>query len=422
MKKSVSAGVTRRDFVTAAMALSAGIPASVKAQGAPIRIGLSMAQTGPLGGGGKAGLLGLQMWRDDVNARGGIIGRKVEMIVYDDQSNPSLVPGIYAKLLDVDKVDLLIAPYSTNLTAPIMPMVKQRGLLLMGNYSFEVNERLQHDMWFNNSPLTDSVAFSSGYFEIGRKLGAKTVAFLAADAEFAQNLATGARNLAVHSGLKVVYDQKYPPNTADFSSMIRAIKATKPDLVYVASYPGESVAIVRAANEIGVGDSVKLFGGGMVGLQFAPIMESLGSQLNGVVNYNPYVPEKSLEFPGLKDFLARYTPKAKAEKIDPLGFYLQPFNYAIGQILDQAITATKGLDQKALAAYIRANEHQTIVGPVRYQRNGEWAEGRVLLIQFTGIKDKDVEQFRLPGKQVIVSPDKYKTGQIRYPYEKARKQ
>ena len=422
MKKSVSAGVTRRDFVTAAMALSAGIPAGVKAQGAPIRIGLSMAQTGPLGGGGKAGLLGLQMWRDDVNARGGIIGRKVEMIVYDDQSNPSLVPGIYAKLLDVDKVDLLIAPYSTNLTAPIMPMVKQRGLLLMGNYSFEVNERLQHDMWFNNSPLTDSVAFSSGYFEIGRKLGAKTVAFLAADAEFAQNLATGARNLAVHSGLKVVYDQRYPPNTADFSSMIRAIKATKPDLVYVASYPGESVAIVRAANEIGVGDSVKLFGGGMVGLQFAPIMESLGSQLNGVVNYNPYVPEKSLEFPGLKDFLARYTPKAKAEKIDPLGFYLPPFNYAIGQILDQAITATKGLDQKALAAYIRANEHQTIVGPVRYQRNGEWAEGRVLLIQFTGIKDKDVEQFRLPGKQVIVSPDKYKTGQIRYPYEKARKQ
>ena len=422
MKKSVSAGVTRRDFVTAAMALSAGIPAGVKAQGAPIRIGLSMAQTGPLGGGGKAGLLGLQMWRDDVNARGGIIGRKVEMIVYDDQSNASLVPGIYAKLLDVDKVDLLIAPYSTNLTAPIMPMVKQRGLLLMGNYSFEVNERLQHDMWFNNSPLTDSVAFSSGYFEIGRKLGAKTVAFLAADAEFAQNLATGARNLAVHSGLKVVYDQRYPPNTADFSSMIRAIKATKPDLVYVASYPGESVAIVRAANEIGVGDSVKLFGGGMVGLQFAPIMESLGSQLNGVVNYNPYVPEKSLEFPGLKDFLARYTPKAKAEKIDPLGFYLPPFNYAIGQILDQAITATKGLDQKALAAYIRANEHQTIVGPVRYQRNGEWAEGRVLLIQFTGIKDKDVEQFRLPGKQVIVSPDKYKTGQIRYPYEKARKQ
>jgi branched-chain amino acid transport system substrate-binding protein len=190
--------------------------------------------------------------------------------------------------------------------------------------------------------------------------------------------------------------------------------------VYVCSYPGESVAIVRGAKEIGVGDSVKMFGGGMVGLQFAPIMESLGSQLNGVVNYNPYVPEKSLDFPGMKDFLLRYTPRAKAEKIDPLGFYLPPFNYAMGQILEQAITATKGLDQKALAKYIRENEHKTIVGPVRYQRNGEWSEGRALLVQFSGIKDKDIEQFRQPGKQVILAPERYKTAVLKYPFEKAR--
>ena len=421
MAKKRAASFTRRKFVATALALPAVYPLGATAQGAPIKIGFSIAQTGPLGAGGKAGLIALQMWRDDINAKGGLLGRRVEMVIYDDQGNPSMTPAIYTKLLDVDKVDLLIAPYGTNPTAPIMPLVKQRGLLLMGNYSFEVNDRPQHDMWFNNSPLTDSITFSSGYFEIGKKIGAKTVAFLAADAEFAQNLATGARSLAIHSGFKVVYDQKYPPNTADFSSMIRAIRATKPDLVYVASYPGESVAIVRAANEIGLGDSVKMFGGGMVGLQFAPIMEALGSQLNGVVNYNPYVPEKSLDFPGLKDFLARYTLKAKAEKVDPLGYYLPPFNYAIGQVLEQAITATKGLDQKALAKYIRDNEHQTIVGPVRYARNGEWAEGRVLLVQFNGIKDKDVEQFRLPGKQVILAPEKFKTGQLKYPYEKARK-
>ena len=421
MKKNLSTGVTRRDFVGAAMALSAGVSTRAMAQAAPIKIGFSIAQTGPLGAGGKAGLIALQMWRDDVNAKGGILGRKVEMIIYDDQGNPAMTPGIYSKLLDVDKVDILFAPYGTNPTAPLMPMVKQRGLLLMGNFSFEVNDKIQHDMWFNNSPLTDSVIFSSGYFELAKKIGAKTVAFLAADAEFAQSLATGARNLALHSGFKVVYDQKYPPNTADFSSMIRAIKATKPDLVYVTSYPGESVAIVRAANEIGVGESVKMFGGGMVGLQFAPIMESLGSQLNGLVNYNPYVPEKSLDFPGLKDFLARYTVRAKAEKVDPLGYYLPPFNYSIGQVLENAIVGTKGLDQKALAKFIRENEHKTVVGNVKYNRIGEWAEGRVLLVQFSGVKDKDVEQFRQPGKQVIVAPEKYKTGQLKYPYEKARK-
>ena len=421
--KQPAKNMARRKFVAAATAATAvsALPHAVFAQGAPIKIGLSIAQTGPLAGGGKAALLGLQMWRDDVNAKGGLLGRKIEMVVYDDQTNPSLTPGIYTKLLDVDKVDLLIAPYGTNPTAPIMPLVKQRGKLLMGNFSFEVNERIQHDMWFNNAPWTDAVAWSSGFMEMGTKRGAKTIAFLAADAEFSGALAGGARSLATHNGLKIVYDQKYPPNTSDFSSMIRSVKASKPDIVFVASYPGESVAIVRAVNEIGVGESVKLFGGGMVGLQFAPIMESLGSQLNGIVNYTSYAPEKTVDYPGLQEFLARYAVKAKVEKVDPLGFYLPPFNYAIGQMLEQAITATKGVDDKALAKYIRENEHKTIVGPIKYGRNGEWATSRVLMVQFNGVKDKDVEQFRQPGKQVILSPDKFKTGELKSPFEKARK-
>src|SRR6185369_2283286 len=102
----------------------------------PIKIGMSMPQTGALGGGGKAALIALQMWVEDINAKGGLLGRKVQFTSYDDQTNPSLVPGIYTKLLDVDKVDLLIAPYGTNVTAPIMPLVKQRDKLLMGNFSF----------------------------------------------------------------------------------------------------------------------------------------------------------------------------------------------------------------------------------------------------------------------------------------------
>src|SRR5512143_2535479 len=118
----------------------------------PIKIGMSMPQTGGLGAGGKAALLALNMWVEDINARGGLLGRKVQFIAYDDQTNPGLVPGIYTKLLDVDKVDLLIAPYGTNVTAPIMPLVKQRDLLLMGNFSFDVNARVRHDKWFNNAP------------------------------------------------------------------------------------------------------------------------------------------------------------------------------------------------------------------------------------------------------------------------------
>ena len=140
--------------------------------------------------------------------------------------------------------------------------------------------------------------------------------------------------------------------------MIRAIRAAKPDMVFIMSYPNDSVAIVRAVNEIGVGESVKLFGGGMVGLQFTPNMVALGSSLNGIVNYNSWVP--GIKHPGIDEFLERYAKRAAEAKVDPLGFYLPPFNYAIGQMLEQAINATKSFDHKTLAAYLRKNEMRTI--------------------------------------------------------------
>src|SRR5437762_568803 len=412
---------TRRKVigVAGAAAVTAALPGRrAFAQAGPGKIGMSMPQTGSLGAGGKAELVAIRMWVDDVNKKGGLLGRKVEFIVYDDQTNPSLTPGIYTKLLDVDKVDLLFAPYGTVPTAPIMPLVKQRGLLLMGNFSFQVNHTVKHDMWFNNLPAPDAQSWFTGFFEQGQKAGAKSIAFLTADQEFAQNLANGAKELAKKGGLKTVYEQNYPPTTTDFSGLIRAIRAAQADMVFVCSYPNDSVAIVRAVNEIGVGSSVKLFGGGMVGLQFTPIMESLGSALNGITNYNSYVP--GMKYPGIEDFLQRYAKRAAEAKVDPLGFYLPPFNYAIGQTLEQAIAATQSIDDKKLAGWLHANEVKSIVGAIRWDKNGEWAKPRVVQAQFRGVVDKDVEQFRQPGKQVVIYPSEYKTGEIVTPFEKAR--
>ena len=195
------------------------------------------------------------------------------------------------------------------------------------------------------------------------------------------------RNLQAASGLPVTGELdatswpalvRYPPATIDFSSMMRAIRAKKPDVVFVASYPSDSTAIIRAVNEIGVGDSVKLFGGGMVGLQYASILESLGSQLNGVVNYHVWAPEKSMDFPGIREFLARYQAKAKQAGVDPLGFYLPPYDYAIGEMLAQAVTATRSLDHKVLAKYIREHEMKTVVGSIRYGPTGEWSNPRMI--------------------------------------------
>jgi branched-chain amino acid transport system substrate-binding protein len=406
--------------IVSALALGAIHSLALAQDKAPIRVGLSIAQTGPLSGAGKSGLLALQIWRDDVNARGGLLGRPVELVVYDDQGNPAMTPGIYTKLLDVDKVDLVVAPYATNPTAPIMPLVKRRDLLLMGNFALDANAQIRHDKYFNNQPWSSAKDSAAPFLGLCNKLGAKTMAILAADAEFAQNLANGVRQELKDYGVEAIYDQNYPPSTVDFSSMIRAIRAKRPDVVFVASYPSDSTAIIRALNEIGVGDSVKLFGGGMVGLQYASIMEALGSQLNGVVNYNVWAPEKTMEFPGMREFLLRYQDKARQANVDPLGFYLPPYDYAIGEMLAQAVTATRSLDHKVLAKYIREHDMKTIVGSIRYGPTGEWAHPRIIYVQFRGIADKDLDQFRSAGKQVIVAPDAFKTGEP-IPFNQVRK-
>ena len=422
-KTTNSASISRRRLLATASAGAAmlGLTSSVGAQQPPIKIGMSMPQTGGLAGGGKASLLGIEIWRDDINAKGGLLGRKVELVVYDDKSSASETPAIYSKLLDVDKVDLLFAPYATVPTAPIMPLVKSRGLLLIGNFSFQVNSKVGHDMWFNNAPWGPADSWAASFLGLGQKAGGKTIALLAADQEFAQNLAVTARDVAKRMNMPIVFDQSYPPNTVEFSSIIRALKAAKPDIVYVASYPPDSAGILRAVNEIGIGDNVKIFGGAMVGLQFGAVMENLGSLLNGVVNYNSWLPEPSMYYDGTKAFFETYTKRAVEAKVDPLGYYLAPFGYASGQLVEQAIKAVGSLDQKAIAKYLRDNEHKTVVGPIAFSADGERKETATLQAQFRGVVDKNIEQFRSPGKQVILFPEKFKSGDLISPFEAARK-
>jgi branched-chain amino acid transport system substrate-binding protein len=412
----------RRTLLGAAIAVAGFSLTPVgAAEPPPIKIGMSMAMTGGLAGGGKASLLGIEIWRDDVNAKGGLLGRKVELVVYDDKSSASETPAIYSKLLDVDKVDLLFAPYATVPTAPIMPLVKQRGMLLIGNFSFQVNSKVGHDMFFNNAPWGPADAWAAAFLDLGQKAGGKTVALLTADQEFAQNLAKTAREVATQRNMPIVFDQAYPPNTVEFSSILRALKATKPDIVYVASYPPDSAGILRAVNEIGIGDSVKLFGGGMVGLQFGPVMANLGSLLNGVVNFNTWLPEPAMYFDGTKAFFDTYAKRAVEAKVDPLGYYLAPFGYASGQLIEEAIKVTGSLDQKTLAKYLREHEIKTIVGPIAFSADGERKETATLQAQFRGIVDKNMDQFKKPGKQVILFPEKLKSGDLVSPFEAARK-
>src|SRR5262244_1179898 len=389
----------------------------------PIKIGLGMALTGGLSANGKPALLAVQIWKDDINKKGGLLGRQVELVFYDDQTNPATVPGIYTKLLDVDKVDLVVSGYGTNLIAPLMPIAMERKLTVLGIFGLANNEKYQYPNYFQISPTGQDPATSTAipFFELAAKQTPKpqTVAIVGADAEYPQTALVGAREVIKRFGFKTLYDKTYPPSTVDYTPIVRSIKATNADIVFVASYPPDSVGMLRAAHEVGL--QPKIFGGGMVGLMFTTFLTSLGPMLNGVVNYDSWVPEKTMMFPGIAEFFKEYQPRATKEGVDTLGYYLPPYAYAAMQVLGDAVTATKGLDQQKIADYIRSNEFNTIVGKVKFGKNGEWAKGRTLMVQYQKVQDGNIEQFRQPGKKPVLYPEELKSGNIIYPYAAALK-
>lgn len=383
----------------------------------PIKIGFGMQLTGPLAASGNAVLLAAQIWAEEVNKAGGLIGRKVELVYYDDQSNPGLVPGIYSKLIDVDKVDLLLAN-STNQVTPAMPLIIQKKRLIMAMFALAVNEPFKYRGFFQMQPFgpNGKESMSQGYFEGAATIEPRpqTIALVGADAEFAKSALEGARGHAARMGLKVVYDKVYPPTTVNFTPVMKSLQATLPDLVFVASYPADTVGIVRTAHEIRL--EAKMFGGTLVGCQYAAVKQQLGEALNGVVGYEQYLPGPTVNFPGIDEMLKKYQGRAAEQGVDPLGYYNPPTAYASLQILGEAVVKTNGLDQKKLWEYIHANSFETVVGNVRFGADGEWVEPRLFTVQFRNIKGNDYQQFTQPGKEVIIYPPKYKSGDLQYPF------
>lgn len=418
--------ISRRSFakLAAATGLAVAAPAvwtSGRAQSGPIRIGASFSMTGPLSS-TKAGLVGLQIWRDDVNAAGGLLGRQVELVTYDDQSTVAQIPSIYSKLVDIDKVDILISPYGAVLSAPVMPFIKQRGRFMMGMFALAGNDGVKSDRYFHSAPWGPDakVNWARGFFDIGKAHGCKRIAVLNADVEFAKVSAAGGKTAAKDLGQEVVFEQSYPPNTSDFSPILRNLRAAQPDAVFVCSYPPDSSALIRGLSEVGVGDSVKLFGGAMVGPQYASSLQALGASLNGIVNFNLFVPEPTMVTPTVTRFLERYTAIAVPEKLDALGYYIPPFYYVAGEMIAAAAAGAGTTDNAAMAKWLHANPVKTLVGTATFNDLGDWTERRVLMTQFQGVKGNDIEQFRQPGRQVILDPPALKSGDLISPFLKAR--
>jgi branched-chain amino acid transport system substrate-binding protein len=404
------------------LAIALAAAAAPASAAAPIRIGFGLALTGSLAANGKMALLGMQIWRDDINKKGGLLGRPVEFVVYDDQSNPANVPGIYTKLLDVDRVDLVVSGYGTNMIAPAMPVVIQHNRTFLSLFGLAVNAQFHYPRYFTITPTGPDapIAVTKPFFEVAAAQNPKpkTLAIVAADAEYPRAASAGVREDAKTFGLQIVYDKTYPPTTTDYTPILQAVKAAHPDAVFVASYPLDTVGIVRAANEVGL--DTKIFGGGMVGLQTTSIKIELGPLLNGIVNYDFWLPAPTMRFPGVMDFLKKYQARAKKEGVDPLGYYLGPWGYTYMQVLGEAVAGCNCLDQNKLADYLRGHTFKTVMGDIKFGPDGELSQPRALMVQFQHVKGNDLDEFKGGKNPIIVWPKKYQDGTVIYPYTAAR--
>jgi branched-chain amino acid transport system substrate-binding protein len=386
-----------------------------------LKIGYCLSLSGGLASNGKTAQLAHQIWQENLNQNGGLLGRPVKLVCLDDQTNPNLVAGLYQRLFEVEKVDLVIGGYGDNSVAPAMPLVMQHKKFFLGLMALAVNAKFNYPQYFVMIPTgpRPNLALTEGFFQIAGQQNPKpeTVAILIADAPFSQSPAQGAKENLARQGMRVIWEGKYPLSTTDFSTYMEDLKRINPDVVFFCSYVNDSIGLVKAMNAAGL--TPKVVGGAMIGPQNGVVKAELGPLLNGLVNYEYWLPVPSLMNPQIQSFIATYQSRAETAGADPLGYYVAPLAYAQLQVLEQAVKAVGSLDDAALAEYTRTATFETVVGKVKFGEGGGWAQPRVLTVQFQNITSNDISEFRKPNTQAVVYPRETASATLIFPYAKA---
>jgi hypothetical protein len=186
-----------------------------------------------------------------------------------------------------------------------MPVAISHNRLFFGLFALAANDKFHYPKYFSMLPFGPEPVktFAEGWFDLAAAQNPrpKTVAIVATDAEFQHKAAESAREHAKAKGIDIVYDRAYPPTTVDFTPIIRSVQAAQPDLVYVSSYPSDTVGILRSVGELGL--DTKMLGGGLAGLQAAAIKMQLAEAANGIVNVDLWEPVPTMQFPGVMDFI-----------------------------------------------------------------------------------------------------------------------
>lgn len=371
----------------AALALATPTRAAEK----PILVGISVSLSGPYAAGGKYSLEGTQLWVDQVNARGGLLGHPVKLVYYDDKSDPNTGVQLYEKLITDDKVDLIVGPYSSAVTSAVSTVAEKHKMAMLGPECADVKV-YSRGYRYNFQSQAQAGRYMLGALTLAKANGYRTLAMLAEDTAMPKAVSSEVSGMAARFGLQVVLNETYPKGSTDFSALVTKLKEAKPDVIFANSFLPDAQGILRQCRELGA--EAKLYAVAIGGAE--PEFGNLGSTANYVFAATPWGP--SMRNKGNAAFVKDYTARFGRGPD-----YHSASNYATMEVLEAAVKQVGAIDQDKIAAALGKLELDTVYGRYQVDARGVQTGFASALLQWQD------------GKQVLVWPEEVAEAKPRLP-------
>jgi branched-chain amino acid transport system substrate-binding protein len=369
--------------------LATAVPAAAQA---PIKIGASISLTGTYAKPGTYQKEGYELCAQEANDRGGLLGRKVEFVIYDDQSTPATGVRLYEKLITEDKVDAVMGPYSSPITEAVAN-VSEKYKKVMVSPLAATTSIFRKGRKYIFMVISPAEVYLEGLVDMAAKRGLKTIAIVNEDTLFTKSSAIGVADLAKKRGLQIVLQEAYPKGNTDFSALLTKIKAANPDVIAASTYFDDAVALTRQMKELNV--NPKMYGVTVGGdlPEFYDLLKQNAEYIYGATQW-----EHTLPYPGQKEFYAAYKAKFNREPA-----YHSAAGYAGCVTYLEAVKRAGTLDADKVREALLKLEMRTMFGDYKVDADGFQLAHKMVMFQWQD------------GKKVTVWPDDLANGKVRYP-------
>lgn len=384
-------------MILALAACGGGGEGNENAASDPITVGISLPLTGDFSEPGKGVQEGYEAWAKAVNDKGGLLGRRVELKILDDQSNADRVVADYEQLIGSDKVDLVVGPFSTRLVVPSARVAQEYGMLFVepAGAAAQVFQQGFKNLFYAAPAVADDHYNHLAEYILAMPADQrpKTAAYAAMDDPFAQGTAYGLKTKLEKAGIRTVVNEVYPPNTTEFGSIAAKIKASGAEILVGGSQYQDGVNLIVALQQLAYQPKLAAFSTAPTNPEFA---KAIGNKTEGILSPTGY--SQDAPYPSNKEFVEKFKAQfGKAPEED------QANGYTTGQVVQAAVEAAgcaeQGECQQKLIDWLHSNKVETVVGPLSWDATGkpqgahmiqQWIGGDIKIVLPADAKEADL--------------------------------